>query len=263
MLRLILRTVGAVFPYVTIWHFENDIALVARTRAAPRDLASMHARFEAGRDYLARFGVYDLPSLLSLQLASEEGFRALLDAGPLHDDDRPTLEYRAPRAQFARAYSFFLTTVDERRQLDARSRLLFGELLRQRPLRDGEMVDFTLLQAGQPWAPEPFRFRYFEQVLASCREPWTLGQLVVNLERTRRPVEAERALAAVATLDPDGPRTWFLRAELRLRRVGEAAAPGDRALREALLACDRAPDGDPFRRACRGLAERLAVTLPD
>ena len=266
--RLILRTLASVFPEVSVWHFENDIALLARKRPMARDLGTLQERFGAPavRSYFNKLGVYDLFSLLSLQLASEEGVRKLLagDAGPLHEDDLPRLEYHAPRAQFDRSYSFWLTAHDERVALlrsPAASDLLIADVLRARPPTLSEMIDFTLVQSAQPWSPERFRLLYFERVLASCREPWTLGRLVLSFERAKREREAERALAALETLEPSSARTMFLRVELRLRRLGPEQAARDPLVAGLLASCGRAPESDPYRKSCRALAQSLKLPL--
>jgi hypothetical protein len=264
MVRLILRTLGDVFPDVTLWHIENDIALVARTRPFDNDLDRMDARFKLTpvREYFNRLGVYDLFALLSLQLASEDGFRHILDEGPLHVDDLPLLEYRAPRAQFARSYSFYLMKHDER-VLGDKSRLLYGEWVRTHPIGLNEAIDFTLLQSQQPWSPETFRLRWLDRVLEQCREPWTLARIVANFEHTKRTKEADRSLAALMAIDPASSRTLMLRAQIAIKRETTEKAAKDPAIRALLEECVSSPvkGGDVFRTTCRGYAESLGMTL--
>ena len=264
-MRLILRTLGDVFPDVTVWHIENDIALVARERPIVRNLDRMEARFglDPVRKFFFGIGIYDVFSLLSLQLASEDGFRKLVDDGPLHVDDLPLLEYRAPRAQFARSYAFFLTAFDERRRL-ASSSLLITDWLHNRKVGNNEVIDFTLMQSLQRFSPDAFRFMFFDRVLADCKEPWTLARIVSNLEHTKREKESDRAMAALVALDPSSPRTLMLRAQVIMRKKGNDAAGKDPEMREILTQCvaGSGQQGRIFRDTCRQMGEMFSIALP-
>ena len=274
MMRLILRTVSTVFPYTTIWQFDNDIAIVARATPFDHDLAEMARRFALPevRRYFDKLGVYDLFSLLSTQIASEGAARVLGGDGPVHEDDRPVLEYHSPRAQFDRAYSFLLARGDERRHLDRDSRLMFVDRIRRALPSLDEAIDFTLLHAAQPRTPEAFRYRYLDRVLAESKEAFTFARLVTTYEKLARVLadadrvrcyrEADRSLAALERLEPTAPRTTWLRAVARARRVGTGAAT-DAVLAELLGICNRAPAADRYRGNCRDLAHGLGIALGD
>mgnify|MGYP000937355100 CR=1 FL=1 len=263
MVRLILRTLGSVFPEVSVWEFESDVALVARSRPVGDEqtfLNFIEARFEVPevRRYLMRFGVYDLFSFLSLQLAGEPGFRALLDEGPLHVDDRPLLEYRAPRAQFNRSASSLLVRHDERGH---RTDLLAMRWAKTRRLTLDNMVDFTLLQSEQKYTSDAYRYLFLQPVLDGCKEPATLGRLALNYEGTHAPTQADRALAALARIEPSGARYLGLSAQLRIGRLGLEAASKDSQVLEWLGKCVKAPGGDRFRERCKKSVEELGVSV--
>ena len=224
------------------------------------------------RRYFDKLGVYDLFSLLSTQIGSEGAARELGGPGPLHEDDRPTLEYHSPRAQFDRAYSFLLARHDERRRLDRDAKLMLVDRIRRALPSLDEAIDFTLLHAAQPRTPEAFRFRYLDRVLDESKEAFTFARLVTTYEKLARVLpepdrprcyrESDRALAALERLEPAAPRTTWLRAAARARRVG-AAARSDRVLAELLGICDRAPDADRYRANCRDLARGLSLPPGD
>lgn len=113
---LILRTLQAVFPEVTIFadrDFGDAIAVASRQPLAP-DFAAMEARFAtpAVRANLARLGVPNLAALLSHQRISPARLRGLLGDGPLNTAAHERLEYLGPRAVYAHDMSYLLEEAD-------------------------------------------------------------------------------------------------------------------------------------------------------
>ncbi len=114
--RLVLRTLDAVFPHAIVFS-DNDegnlIVLASETRLRP-DYGAMERRFERAevRDDLARLGMRNLAGFFTHHRFSEDRFRGLLGEGPLNTASRQLLEYAAPRSYFLGEHSFFVERRD-------------------------------------------------------------------------------------------------------------------------------------------------------
>jgi spermidine synthase len=100
--EVIARTFLAAFPHVTLW--RNDfypnrpvLGLVGARRPLRIDLERLGARL-AGLPAWGRDSLLAAPRALGMLYVADLGSRAgLLPAGPLTSDDRPLLEFLAPR----------------------------------------------------------------------------------------------------------------------------------------------------------------------
>ncbi len=101
---LILRTMADAFPHVELWQARNgsDLMLVGAMAPIESDFRVMGARLarpEVASD-LARIDVTDLPTMLSLQVASDARVRELAGEGPVNSLVQPRLEVMAPVAYY-------------------------------------------------------------------------------------------------------------------------------------------------------------------
>src|SRR5258705_9036218 len=104
-MSLVLRTLGAVFPHVSLFREYGggrDVIALATREPMAVDFAELERRYDAPgiRDELARMGVYGLPSLLAHHAVSDATFPRVAGEGPLNTDDRERLEFDGPRAFF-------------------------------------------------------------------------------------------------------------------------------------------------------------------
>jgi spermidine synthase/MFS family permease len=113
---LILRTLQAVFPEVTVFANRNlgDAIAVASVEPLVPDFAAMEARFATAdvRANLGRLGVPNLAALLSHHRVSPARLRRLLGDGPLNTAGHERLEYLGPRAVYAHNVSYLLEEAD-------------------------------------------------------------------------------------------------------------------------------------------------------
>ena len=102
--RVVVRTLGSVFPYVTLWESDvgGDYFLIAAREPIRLDPARMAARIEEDRVRrdLARLSVMDLASLVVSFVTDDQGLRAFAGDAPLHTDDNALLEFSAPRSLY-------------------------------------------------------------------------------------------------------------------------------------------------------------------
>ena len=147
VLRIILDTFGSVFPAVTLWQCNSaDILVVGSNRPLSADLARITTRMarpevaaDLNREGLAE-SVSDPLQVLALQVVSDRMFREWFPGRPpLNTDDRPILEYEAPRAFFMGEEAKILRRIDERRRPAGHGDLLLSRLLRERPLTDAQL----------------------------------------------------------------------------------------------------------------------------
>jgi spermidine synthase len=107
-LRLILRTFASVFEHVTLWKtLSEDILILGSPSALDLDFNGVSERFnlQPVREDLQRIEVANLPTLFSLQIASDSTVRKMAGRGRLNEDHYPILEYEAPKAFFLQAIS--------------------------------------------------------------------------------------------------------------------------------------------------------------
>jgi hypothetical protein len=145
-LRLVLRTLLAEFPHVSLWGvMGSDVILVASEEQPAPDFRRMERAFSrpgVSQD-LRRAGVSELATVLSLQMASDAGLRRMAGRGPLNSDRLPLLEYQAPKALFLDSYADLVYEHDERADASGREGLYLARYLRERgrPLEGAEYLD--------------------------------------------------------------------------------------------------------------------------
>jgi len=100
--RTVARTVRAVFPHAALWiHSGGDIFLLAADRPLPVDLAAIRRRLADPRVAadLRRIGYATAEQLAAHLLMGDEDLARFAGAGPVCTDDRPVLEFSAPRTR--------------------------------------------------------------------------------------------------------------------------------------------------------------------
>ncbi len=145
--RLVVRTFRSVFPHVTLWQsLTTDVLLVGSSEALQVDEEKLARKLsiEKVKADLARIQISDPASLLSLQMISERPLREYASSGPLNTEDKPLLEYRAPKAFFVNRGVTEMSRFDERRVF-GRSDLLLDQVLAKRPLSDDEKLNIGLM----------------------------------------------------------------------------------------------------------------------
>jgi len=114
--RLIMRTLGSVFPRVEVFfdrYLENVVA-VASAGDRPPNFAAMEERFAnaAVRRDLDRIALPNLLALFTHHRATQQGAEALAGPGPVDTLDHERLRYEAPAALFAGTNSYFFEERD-------------------------------------------------------------------------------------------------------------------------------------------------------
>ena len=120
--RSVVATFQSVFPSTTIWQPSGaDYFLVGAVGGLNREYSELSAllgRAEVAAD-LARVGTGSLPLLLENYVTGAEGARALAGDAPLQTDDRPTLEFTAPRTMHRLGEQWNIKArVEEQREVD-------------------------------------------------------------------------------------------------------------------------------------------------
>lgn len=193
-LRMILRTLGDVFPELEIWQLDGlNVVVLASDRPLVVDRARLDA--VAGgtfRDEIRRHARIDEPDrLLARRLLGTKETRAFAAEGDRHTDDQPLLEFAAPRG-FYRA--------DGRNPV----RLLAAKLAA------GSL-------AGPVTGAPPDEGRLWLEVAAMCREAGLRSDAAEALKRAanaREPLRAAVRRAAHALADRELPMVDAALAEL-------------------------------------------------
>jgi spermidine synthase len=257
-LRVVAGSFTDVFPAAALFVVnEGDVLLVGARDAfpapAPEALGARLARAEVQAD-LAEVGVRTPFGLAILHALSGEALRAWAADAPRHTDDRPVLEFSAPRFLHA-------DTAEENRRIigEAAARALVPEpfaSIRARPSAAQLLEHARMLEgsAGFSWARDAFadalaldpsslpaveglvrtaRLRGQEQSLAPAFRRLADGPGRVTgrvglalLARRAQPEEALSLLAEASTLDPRSGRVLVLGAEVQQGAGNAEAAVG-------------------------------------
>jgi spermidine synthase len=104
--RTVVATWCAAFPNTAAWLTAYDLALIGWNRDAPLGLAGWQERPlpEPVARSLAEAGIHDTLDVAALQVADDHALRAFAGATPPMVEDRPVLEFRAPKS-FLAGYS--------------------------------------------------------------------------------------------------------------------------------------------------------------
>jgi spermidine synthase len=98
-LRTVINTFVSVFPHTTIWQTTVNLLLIGSQQELRIDLQALTARFqqEQVRADLERVGIESPYGLLGHFLMDEQSVRSYSAGAPLHTDNRPILEFSAPK----------------------------------------------------------------------------------------------------------------------------------------------------------------------
>jgi spermidine synthase len=130
ILRLVLRTVSSVFPFVEVWDTgSGDIVMLGSKQpwATGPEVFRRGFAINRARTDLEMIDIQSPEALLARQLASQRTGFAIAGAGSIQSDLNPILEYAAPRAFYIGAGCKYLDGFDER----TRQQLLAPELKRR------------------------------------------------------------------------------------------------------------------------------------
>jgi len=134
--RLVMSTISEVFPFVSIWKASDaDIIILASANPLSIDFGAMEQKMkqpEIAHD-LARIKMYDVPTLLSMQVVSARNNPYAFIKNELNTAKKPLLEFMAPIALFTHASVSVLDSLDERFSFQDKN-LWFSEYEKQRPL---------------------------------------------------------------------------------------------------------------------------------
>jgi len=147
--KLVVRTYHSVFPHVTIWQsLVADVLLIGSKQPLVFNEGELQRRFDTPSvdADLRRIEIPDLATLLSLQMVSGERLGDYAGAGAFNTEDRPLLEYWAPRAFFVNRGANDINRFDERRMFGG-STIFLKQRMAARPLTDEERLHIGLLHA--------------------------------------------------------------------------------------------------------------------
>ena len=208
ILKLVMRTFCSTFSHVTLWRTAaNDIVFVGSDRQLGDDLALVQQKFsdEKVRADLSRILVFDIPTLLSVQMLSDAQCREYADYGDLNIEDRPRLEYASPRAFFINRGVPEFIAYDERSK-NAGGALLLQTFAHEHPLTEKEQLAIGMLQAspwwGSPLLAYPYVKSYLRKYPNDLNAVRTLADLTERLGRMDESISYWNQLRLARADDP-------------------------------------------------------------
>ncbi len=239
--RLVVRTFRSVFPHITVWQsLVSDVLLIGSKEPMAFNEEALQAKLgiAAVRTDLERIHVPDVATLLSLQMLSGGRAAEYAGGGPLNAEDKPVLEYWAPRAFFANRGANEINRFDERRAFGG-STIFLKRRIDEKPLTDDEMLHIGLLHGDQARGNPLIGYSMLIDYLR--RHPDNIAVLRVMselVERLGRPEEHLKILERLAVLTPNDPVILEQYAWLRYsfdRPVASSFAPFHFEVSERLL----------------------------
>lgn len=97
--KAIVRTFSSVFPYVHLWNVGRDIFLLGSRTALPIDADLVVKKMEDRKIAfdLSRVGVRSAFDLIQQFIMADADLREFVGKGPINTDDRPIIEFSAPK----------------------------------------------------------------------------------------------------------------------------------------------------------------------
>jgi spermidine synthase len=234
--RLIVRTVGSVFPDCTLWETipGGDYVLLGSREGASDLVSTIAAREWPGGEAAASLAAAGIRSkeealsVLFMDRAATKAFGEGGDAKDLHTDDRLQLEFRAPRTAFSPRGAAIVSpeTLETFRSAGDPAALRGADLEKLRAARAGRAIAveglaiFRGAEFGTPYD------RFLDPVLA---DPALLEALLPGVPPSHRKPLRERypAPSERPPKPTDAQATVVLRA-MAIRRLEEAYAAGCR-----------------------------------
>ncbi len=146
---IVMRTFASVFPHVTVWWPQGvDLILIGslsplepNLNVLAQELTNPVLVEEMGEYEREGLRITSVDRFLALQIQSDAGFHEAFDAEPPFTTDlQPTLEFRAPVAQFVGARAELFVEIDERLQAGGSNGLYWSTLGYELDLMD--LVEF-------------------------------------------------------------------------------------------------------------------------
>jgi predicted membrane-bound spermidine synthase/Tfp pilus assembly protein PilF len=220
-LKLLLRTFTLSFEHVTLWNpAATDLVLIGSRAAFSVNFQESLARFQNAKvkEELGRLGIESFATVLSLQLASDEGVRRAAGKGRLNEDLFPILEYEAPKAFFLGEVSQFLISYDERLRPRDRSPLYFAEHLKKRPLSQEEIKNIAIYHLTYRSLSPSLAQAFLAMWLRKAPDDLAAHMASARIEESRGDIEAaRRKLQYLLKAHPNNPQYLETAARLEFR----------------------------------------------
>jgi spermidine synthase len=206
--KLVVRTFRSVFPHVTIWQsLVADVLLIGSKQPLVFDEKELERRLSvpAVRADLKRIEIPDVATLLSLQMLSDDRMRDYAGPGEFNTEDRPLLEYWAPRAFFVNRGANDINRFDERRTFGGAG-IFLKRRVAEKPLTDEERLHIGLLHAdgnrGSPLLAYSVLSDYIRRHPGDVSTLRVMTELTEKLGRGGKYLENLGRLARLTPNDP-------------------------------------------------------------
>ncbi|MBI3585712.1 MAG: fused MFS/spermidine synthase, partial [Ignavibacteriales bacterium] len=149
--KMVVRSFQSAFPHVTLWQpLIADVVLIGSNEPLSLDYQKLQAKINTPsiKEDLNRIQIRDVPTLLSLQMLSEQAVTDYSDVGPLNTENLPLLEYWAPRAFFVNKGAAGIKKYDERTSFGGTT-LLLKQWLGEHKLSDEEIFNLGAFHSGR------------------------------------------------------------------------------------------------------------------
>jgi tetratricopeptide (TPR) repeat protein len=219
-LKLILRTFASVFEHVTLWKtMSEDILILGSSSALELDFNGVSERFnlQLVREDLQRIEITSLPTLFSLQIASDSTVRKMAGRGRLNEDHNPILEYEAPKAFFLGSIASMIRSHDDREMPVEANSLYLMSYLRERKdaLSREELKNFTAFHRTNG-TKKILKGAVNEWVIRFPEDREALWQLVQVQQADGQMESALTTLTPLLNDEPGNPAYLMMAADLEL-----------------------------------------------
>lgn len=206
--KLVLRTFRSEFPYTTVWHtLKNDVMLVGSLQ--PIHFGADHLRNKVMNEKvsadLARIGLNHLPSLLSMQSLSSRQTKDYAGFGIVNTEDKPMLEYNAPRTFFADKGVLEYVFYDERTNIISDD-LFLSMFNKKFPLSTRDKFTIALTHSNPERGDRSIAYSLFKELRKEYpKDELILHRLATLAAEMGMNTESESYYEQLVRLRPDDP----------------------------------------------------------
>jgi len=261
LMKLVVRTFQSSFDYVSIWQPQTkDVMLIGSQTPLVLELNSItaHLTKQSVRDDLLRINIPDAPTLLSLEMLSPETVLRYVGAGDLNTEDRPWLEYAAPKSFFLGTGISEIYRFDERMRSDSVGHIL-RILLNKKLLTDEQLRHIGFFHTEDQQGNLQFGYAVLAELQKKYQKDKSLlARLAETAELLSLTGDALTWYEQLAALDPANPDV--------LEKYAWLKYSGDRSRKSMLTHIDTRESETLFKKSislAKDTVDRYRLRLAD
>jgi spermidine synthase len=251
-LRIAINTFRSAFPHISIWFtMLGDIFMLGSSERLTIDYLQLAERYNIPgvREDLQRLDIREPLALLSCYLLDEEGVARFAADSRINTDDRPILEFSAPRSLYVKTANSNHNLLSSFRTGDFPKMKNFDQ---QRVTGRASFWYHLGIAYDFKGMPSEARRRYEKAISVDADFAPAYVGLALNLYKEDKVPDAIENLKKAIALDPSGADTYY-----NLAQIYEDQGLWDEAMSNYKLAIKLSPQPARYQKKLADLLSRL------